>query len=146
MNDEGMIAPYSAPSLVNLFKPEKKSQFRLMKDFNSTKKIDFLIHGNIPVTLYSNMLTFRDSNKSFKLDGDLLETMTNYKFNVDHYNSQDRKRIREFADEMNFDIKNTGRPSTRDKSLIKLLNSSAIMASGISTLFYHLILINFAIA
>ena len=72
--------------------------------------------------------------------------MTNCKFNVDHYNSQDRKRIREFADEMNFDIKNTGRPSTRDKSVLKLLNLSAIMASGISTLLYHLILINFAIA
>ena len=62
MNDKGMIAPYSASSLVNLFEPEKKSQFRLIKDFNSTKKIDFLIHGNLPVTLYSNMLTFRDSN------------------------------------------------------------------------------------
>ena len=84
MNDEGMIAPYSASSLVNLLKAEKKSQFRLIKGFNSTKKLDFLIHGNIPVTLYSNMLTFRDSNKSFKLDGDLLETMTNYNFNVDH--------------------------------------------------------------
>ena len=36
---------------------------------------DFLIHGNIPVSLYSNMLTFRDSKKSFKSDGDLLETM-----------------------------------------------------------------------
>ena len=38
---------------------------------------DFLING-IPVTLYSNILTFRDSNKSFKQDGDLLEAITNY--------------------------------------------------------------------
>ena len=29
MNDKGMIAPYLATSLVNLFKPENKSQFRL---------------------------------------------------------------------------------------------------------------------
>ena len=29
MNDKGMIAPYLATSLVNLFKPENKSQFTL---------------------------------------------------------------------------------------------------------------------
>ena len=56
MNDKGMIAPYLASSLVNLFKPENKSQFRLRKDNNSTKMNDFLIHGNIPVTLFSNMI------------------------------------------------------------------------------------------
>ena len=28
MNDKGMIAPYLASSLVNLFKPENESQFR----------------------------------------------------------------------------------------------------------------------
>ena len=39
---------------------------------------------------------------------------------------------REFADELNFDIKNIGRPGTREKSFIKLLKSPAIMASGIS--------------
>ena len=77
MNDEGMIAPYLASSLVNLFKPENKSQFRLKKDLNSTKMNDFLINEGIPVTIFSNMLLFRDSNKSFKLDGDLLETITN---------------------------------------------------------------------
>ena len=38
---------------------------------------DFKINGGIPVTLVSNKLLFRDSKKSFKLDGDLLETMTN---------------------------------------------------------------------
>ena len=38
---------------------------------------DFPINTSIPVTLYSNMLAFRDSIISFKVDGDLLETMTN---------------------------------------------------------------------
>ena len=37
------------------------------------------------------MLTFRDSKKSVKLDGDLLQTITIYDFNVDHSNQQDRK-------------------------------------------------------
>ena len=32
---------------------------------------EFLINEGIPVTLFSNMLTFKDSIKSFKLDGDL---------------------------------------------------------------------------
>ena len=72
-----MMAPCLASSLFNLFKPENKIQFRLLKDTNSTKIIDFLIHGNIPVILYSNMLSFRDSIKSFELDGDLLKTKTN---------------------------------------------------------------------
>ena len=34
VNDKGMIAPYLASSLVNLFKPENKSQFRLKKTLN----------------------------------------------------------------------------------------------------------------
>ena len=71
MNDSGLITPYLASSLVNVFKPENKSQFRLKKDLNSTKMNDFLINEGIPVTLVSNMLIFRESNKSFKLDGDL---------------------------------------------------------------------------
>ena len=64
--------------------------------------IDFLINGRISVTLYSDMLTFRDSSKSFKLDADLLETMKNYDFNVNHANPQDQKLIYEYGKEMNF--------------------------------------------
>ena len=52
---------------------------------------DFLIHGNAPVSLYSNMITFRDSNKSFKLDGDPLKLVTNYKFNADISSPQGKK-------------------------------------------------------
>ena len=132
MNDSGLVAPYLASSLVNVFKPENKSQFRLKKDLNSTKMNDFLINEGIPVTLVSNMLIFRDSNKSFKLDGDLLETMTNYDFNVDHSNRQDRKLIYEFAKEMNFNIRQKGKKSDRDKSIVRLLRSPAIMASRVS--------------
>ena len=135
MNDKGMIAPYLASSLVNLFKPENKSQFRLRKDLNSTKMNDFLIHGNIPVSLYSSMITFRDSKKTFKLDGDLLKVvtnLTNYKFNADHSSPQDKKLIYEFAKEMNYDTKSTDRPSIRQNSIIKVLESIAIMASGVS--------------
>ena len=68
----------------------------------------FLIHGNIPVTIFSNMITFRDSNKTFRLEGDLLKVMTNYKFNADRSSPQDNKLIYEFAKEMNYDTKSTG--------------------------------------
>ena len=44
MNDKGMIAPYLTTSLVEVFKKDNKSQFRLRKDRNSTKLNDFLIH------------------------------------------------------------------------------------------------------
>ena len=136
MNDKGLISPYLASSLVNLFKPENKSQFRLNKDFESTKMNDFLINEGIPVTLFSNMLLFRDGSKSFKLDGDLLETMTNYNFNVDHSNKQDRKMTYEFAKEMIFNIKQKGNKSNRDKSIIGFLKSPAFMASGISKILF----------
>ena len=54
------------------------------------------MNGGIPVTLFSKMLTFRDSNNSFKLEGNLLETMTNYDFNVSRSNPKDQKLIYEF--------------------------------------------------
>ena len=38
----------------------------------------------------------------------------------------------DFAKEMHFDVKKTGNKSTRDRTLIKLLKSPAIMASGVS--------------
>ena len=64
-NDKGMIAPYLTTSLVEVFKKDNKSQIRLRKDPNSTKLNDFLIHGNLPVTIFSNMIAFRDSKKNF---------------------------------------------------------------------------------
>ena len=132
MNDKGLIAPYLTTSLVEVFKKDNKSQFRLRKGPNSTKLNDFLIHGTIPVTIFSNMIVFRDSNKSFRLEGDLLKVITNYKFNVDHSNPQVKKLIYQFAKEMKYDIKSTGRPSVRHNSMVRLLDQPAIMASGFS--------------
>ena len=81
------------------------------------------------------MLTFRDSNKSFNLDGDLLKTMTNYTFIVGHSNPQDQKLIYEFGKEMNLSVKQVGVKNPKDETFIKLLNSGAIVASGFSTIF-----------
>ena len=93
---------------------------------------DFLIIEGIPVSIYDNLLTFRDSNRSFELERDLLETMTNYDFNVSNSHPQDRKLIYEFRKEMNFNNKQKGRKSDRDKSMMKLLKSPAVMAFVIS--------------
>ena len=81
------------------------------------------------------MLTSTDSNKYNRLDGDLLKTMTNYKFIVTHSNPQDQKLIYEFGKEMIFIIEEVGRKSPKDRSLIKLLKAPAIRASGVSTKF-----------
>ena len=132
MDEKGIIASYLTSSLIEVFKKDNKSQFRLRKDPDSTKLNDFLIHGKIPVTIFSNMITFRDTDKTFRLEGDLLKVITNHKFNVDHSNQQDRKIIYQFAKEMNYDIKSTGRPSTRHNAMIRLLDQPAIMASGFS--------------
>ena len=78
------------------------------------------------------MIIFRDSNKSFKLEGDLLKVITDYKFNADHSSPQDKKLIYEFAKEMNYDTKSVGPPSVRHNSIVKILNSPAIMASRVT--------------
>ena len=80
------------------------------------------------------MLAFRDTNKSLKLDGGLLKTMTIYKFNVEHSNPHDRKILYEFAKEMKLNIKHKGRKSPRDEPVTRLLESPACMALGNSTI------------
>ena len=130
-----MIAPCLASFLINRFIPENKSQFKLIKDHNSTRMKIFLINTSVPGTLYSNMLTFRGSNKTFKLDGDLLETITNSDFIVNHANTQGQKQIFQFGKEMKIVIRQKGRKSNRDRSLISLLKPPTVMASEISTIF-----------
>ena len=78
------------------------------------------------------MLTFRDTNKQFELKGDLLKMITNKNYNVNHASLSDKKLLYDFAKEMHFDKRLVGNKSTRDRTLINLLNSPAIMASGIS--------------
>ena len=80
MNDKELIDS----SLIGVIKSDNKGQFRLTKDPNSTKNNDFLINEKVPATFFKNMLTFRMTNKVFKLEGDLFKVMTNHRFSVDH--------------------------------------------------------------
>ena len=66
------------------------------------------IHNSIPITLHGNLLTFQDTGRVFELKGDLLEMITNNKYHVDLASLADKKRMYDFAKEMNFDLKATG--------------------------------------
>ena len=134
MNDRGILATYLMSPLSRITNPENASQFKLVKDPSSNRVNDLKINKTIPITLYGNMVTFRDTNKQFELKGDLLEMITNSKFNVDLASLSDKKLMYDFAKEMNFDLNAPGNKSTRDRKLIKLLNSPGLMvsASGVS--------------
>ena len=69
MNDRGILASYLMSPLSKITNPENTSQFKLLKDSSSNRVNDFKIHNSIPITLYGNMLTFRDTNKQFELKG-----------------------------------------------------------------------------
>ena len=68
------------------------------------------------------------------MKGDLLEMITNSRYNVDLASLTDKKLMYDFAKEMNFDMKAQGNKSKRDRTLIKLLKSPGLMvsASGVS--------------
>ena len=134
MNDRGILASYLMSPLSKITNPENTSQFKLVKDSSSNRVNDLKIHNSIPITLYGNMLTFRDTNKQFELKGDLLEMITNSKYNVDLASLADKKLMYGFAKEMHFDKKAIGKKSTRDKTLTNLLKSPGLMvsASGVS--------------
>ena len=134
MNDRGILASYLMSPLSKLTNPENATQFKLVKDSNSNRVNDLKINKTIPITLYNNMLTFRDTGKEFELKGELLKMITNKNYNVNLANLQDKKIMYDFAKEMNFDTKALGNKSTRDRTLIKLLKSPDLMvsASGVS--------------
>ena len=134
MNDRGILASYLMSPLSKITNPENTTQFKLVKDSSSNRVNDLLIHNTIPITLYNNLLTFRDTDKEFELKGNLLKMITNKNFNVDLASLADKKLMYDFAKEMHFDTKAQGNKSTRDRTLIKLLKSPGLMvsASGVS--------------
>ena len=148
MNDRGILAIYLMSPLSKITNPENTSQFRLEKDHNSNRVNNLLMKSKIPIILHGTMLPFRDANKQFGLKGDLLEMITNSKFNVDLASLQDKKLMYDNAKEMHFDEKHVGNKSIRDRKLIKLLNSPGLMVSVQvfqKQYFYHLILMNYVI-
>ena len=135
LNDSGILASYLMSPLSKITNPENTSQFRLVKDSNSNRVKDLLLHNTIPTTLHDKLLTFRDTGRKFELEGGLLKMIINKNHNVNLASLQDKKILYYSAREVNFDRKAQGDKSTRDRTLIKLLKSPAIMAFGVSTIF-----------
>ena len=67
MNDRGIIASYLMSPLSKITNPKISSQFNLVKHHNSNRVNDLLINNSIPITLYDNLLLFRDTNNQFEL-------------------------------------------------------------------------------
>ena len=130
MNDRGILTTYLISPLSKITHSENTSQFKLVKYSSSNRVNDLKIQNSIPITLCGIMLTFRDTNKQFELKGDLLEMITNSKYNVDLASLADKKLMYDFAKEMHFDTKAQGNKSTRDRTLIKLLKSPGLMVSA----------------
>ena len=132
MNDRGILTSSLLSPLSKITSLEKSTQFKLIKDSSSKWVNDLKINNSIPIALHKNLLAFRDTNKQFELKGDLLKLITNKNYNVNLTSLTDKKLMYDFAKEMHFDERRIGNKSTRDKTLIKLPNSPAIMASGVS--------------
>ena len=130
MNDRGILTSYLMSPLSKITNLENSSRFKLVKDSSSNRDNDLKMHNSIPITLYGNMLTFRDTNKQFELKGDLLEMITNSKYNVNLASLADNKLMYDFAKETNFDQKAVGKKSTRDKTLIKIVKSPGLIVSA----------------
>ena len=134
-NARCMIATYLLSPLSKIVNPEHFNQLKLSKYSKSNRVNDLLINKTIPVTLYDNLLTFRDTDKKFELEGDLLEMITNKNHIVDLDHLPVRQLMFELAKEMYFDEKHLGKRIIRNKSITRLLKSPAIMVFGISTTF-----------
>ena len=132
MNDRGILATYLMSPLSKLTNPVNSSQFELVKGSNSNRVNHLKINKRIRITLYNNLLTFRDTAKEFELKGDPLKLITNKNYNVNLASLQDKKLMYDFAKEMNFDLKAHGRKSIQGSTLIKILKSPAIKALGFS--------------
>ena len=63
MNDRGILAYYLMSPLSKITNPENASQFKLVKDHSSNRVNDLKINKTIPITLYGNILTFRDTGQ-----------------------------------------------------------------------------------
>ena len=130
INDRGILASYLMSPLSKITNPENTTQFKLEKDRNSTRVNDMLMKNKIPITLYGNMLTFRDTGREFVLERDLLKMITNKNYNVNLASLSDKKLMYDFAKEMHFDMKAQGNKSKRDRTLLNLLKSPGLMVSA----------------
>ena len=97
LNDRGKTASNLMSLLSKITNLKNTTQFKLVKNSNSNRVNDLLIHISIPVSLQDNLLTFRDLGRVFKLKGDHLKTITNKNYYVDLASLSDKKLMYLFA-------------------------------------------------
>ena len=90
-NHTGIIATYLLSPLLKITNLEKTSQYKLIKDISSNWVYGLLISKTIPVTLYKSLLTFRDTDEEFKLEGEPLENIFIKNYTVDLASLPDKK-------------------------------------------------------
>ena len=83
MIDMGVIASCLLSPLTKITNFEHRSQFKILRDLHSNQIKDLLIKKSIPVNLYDNLLTIRDTNKMFEFGGELLKMITYRHYNID---------------------------------------------------------------
>ena len=83
MHVRNIISSYLSSPLSKIANPEHTSQYIVVNDRSSNRVIDLLMNKAKPVTLYNNLLTFRDADKKLKLHGDLFRMITNENYMVD---------------------------------------------------------------
>ena len=135
MNDRGIIVSYLLSPLSKNTNLGNTSHFRLVKASNSNTVNDLLLYNAIPITLYNDLLTFRDTGEECEMKGDLFKMITNKSYNVDLASLSDKNLLYDFAKELYFDVKAPSEKSTRGRILINLPKLPAILASGVSTIF-----------
>ena len=83
MNGNGLLASCLLSLLSKNTNLELAIHFKLVKDTNSNRLNGLLIEKTLLVTLYDNLLTFRDTLIKFELQEDLLNVITSKDYNDD---------------------------------------------------------------
>ena len=103
MKDSGKLESYVLSDLPKKLNPKHTSHFKLAKDPNLNRVNDALINKKLPITLYKNLLIFRDADENYKLKGDFFKMITIENYSVDLAKLPDRKLKFVFAKETSFD-------------------------------------------
>ena len=96
MNDRCILDSYLMSPLSKITNPENSTQFKLIKHSTSNRVNDLKINKSKPIILHYHLLTFRVTNKTFELKGELLKMITNKNYNVNHASLSDRKLMYDF--------------------------------------------------
>ena len=72
LNDRGILPSYFMSPLSKVTNTEFSIHFILVKNSDSNRVNDLKINKTIPITLYKNLLTFRDTGEEFETNEDLL--------------------------------------------------------------------------